>query len=164
MELKRGDIIMSYEKSITSWIVAKFTKSKYSHVGVYLGNNEYISAVPFKSVCITKTDTIKYFDVYRMKEITKEQIDKVIEFCESKINAKYDFMQCILLFYRKVSGKLKKNNSDPNENKYECSELIGEAFASQGIKFCEHIENTFPGTIADSDLTEFICSKGKIKG
>jgi len=159
MELKIGDIILSYERSIFSWIVSKFTRSKYSHSSLYLGNNEYISAIPFKNVCIRNISTIKHFDVYRVKDIDEQKILNIVEFCKERLDSKYDFLQVLILFYRKLTDKLKIYSNDPNDNKYVCSELISEAFASEGIIFNKYIENTFPGTISDSELIEFICSE-----
>lgn len=37
VEMNRGDLILSREKTLFSWLVRKVTKSEWSHVGIYLG-------------------------------------------------------------------------------------------------------------------------------
>ena len=44
--LLKGDLVLSYERTFASWVVRKFTGSQWSHVGIYTGNNKFVSSVP----------------------------------------------------------------------------------------------------------------------
>ena len=156
LAIYRGDIVLSKEQSPTSWILRKLTRSQWSHVGIYDGFGKVISAVPFKGVIYKNYgemfEKCSNVGVYRVKDMTKQRADKVIEFCEKHRDTKYDFMQAAVLGWRILTDGLKTNTGDPNPDNFVCSELVAEAFASIGINFGKIPDNVLPSTIEKSHL------------
>lgn len=145
--LRPGDIILTSEPTFASWIVQKITGCQYSHVGIYDGNNRYISSVPFKGVCAVRFSTIKDYAQYSVGGITDDERQQIVDFCTAKLGRKYDFIQALFLFWRIITDSLRTNAGDIRPNHYVCSELVAEAYASIGVNFGPIVDNVLPGTI-----------------
>ena len=154
-DILKGDIVVSRELSPGSLIIRAVTWSKWSHVGVCLGDGTFISAVPFKGVIIKPLDTVKYKAFYRLKADLHKR-HAIADFCLDRLKDKYDMALVALLAWRIFTDSLSTNTGDPAEHKYTCSELVAEACASQGIFFGAIVDNVLPVTIAKSDLVELI--------
>lgn len=155
-DLRTADIILSYENSFASWLIRKFTKSQWSHVGIYDGLGNFYSAVPFKGVCKQPLPDLERRAICRVKEINDSQRQIVIDFCQENLGKPYDFMQVLLVGWRILTHKIDTNASDPNANKYECSEFVAEMFSRVGVMFGKIIDNVLPETIWASPLVERI--------
>jgi len=160
LKIERGDLVLSKEQSPISWILRKISKSQWSHVGIYDGRGKVISAVPFKGVVYKSYGDMfskcTNVGVYRVKGLSVEKADKVIEFCEKHKDTKYDFMQAAVLGWRILTKSLKTNTGDPNPNNFVCSELVAEAFESVGVSFARIADNVLPVTIEKSNLVRRI--------
>ena len=151
--LKPGDLILSSEDSLSSWVVQKVTNSLWSHVGVYTGDGNFISAVPFQGVCLKALTKVDRYGVYRVKGLDDNQRAQVVRFCVERVGWPYDFVQILLLGWRIFTDRLKTNAGDPYPTKYVCSELVAEAYASVGVFFGKIVDNVLPGTIAKNKDT-----------
>ena len=111
-----------------------------------------IGAVPKRGVSFTKFFEIENKAIYRVRDMPSEDIKKVIYFALDKLDHPYDYLQCLLLFYRIFVDMLTVYEGDPNPDKFICSELVAKAFLSVGIEFGNIVDNVLPGTIASSSL------------
>jgi hypothetical protein len=147
-----GDIVLSRESTLTSWVIRKFTRSGWSHAGLYLDQDRLASAVPMKGVCFRSIDVAKTREVYRYTGLTEEQRRMIRSFAINNIGKPYDMKQVFLLGLRIVMGKIDEYEGDPNPNAFECLEFVSEAYAHAGIKLCKCVDNLLPNMITNSPL------------
>lgn len=131
MKLKKYDIILcKNSNTFISLLIRFFTKDKYSHSQLYLGDNHIIDTLYPKGVTIKHINrSLGYFDVFRYKyDITQRQSEKIDEFIQKKLNTKYDLIELFMQIF-KIDGGYK--------NEYTCISLIIEAFKYAGINLGE---------------------------
>jgi uncharacterized protein YycO len=151
-----GDIVLSRESTFSSWIIRKFTRSDWSHAGLYIADNQLASAVPMQGVCIRELAVAKTRSIYRYIGLVEEQRQLIRNFITNNVGKKYDMMQVFLLAWRIITGKIDKNEGDPNPEAFECLEFVAEAYLSAGIKICKIADNLLPNMITTSPLFERI--------
>jgi hypothetical protein len=152
-----GDVIFfKRNSSFISRIIAKVTKSEYTHVGLIVAYDELtntatiIESDRFVDTRVNRItlDDDKYV-VYTTGEKSKEQVDKIIKFSYRHINVKYDYLQILGLF---ISLLFKGENRYFNsKNKLICSELIDLAYYTASV---ERINNVNLGNITPQELLE----------
>lgn len=147
-----GDIVLSRESTFSSWVIRKFTKSDWSHAGLYFATDQLASAVPMKGVCYRSVDVAKTREVYRCTGLTDSQKAGLKDFVTKTIGKPYDMKQVFLLGWRIIIGKVDEYEGDPNPNAFECLEFVSEAYASVGIKLCKCVDNLLPNMITTSPL------------
>lgn len=156
MALQRGDIIVSREDTFSSWLMRVVTQSAWSHASLYVDNMLIVSSVPFCGVSVTSLHDVRTWKAYRVKNITDAQRDGATMYATDRIGRPYDFLQALLLGYRLLSDTIDVNDGDPSPDRYVCSELVAEAYASQGVVFGKIVDNVLPGVLAKSPLVEEI--------
>lgn len=152
-ELRAGDLILTSEKSFTSWVVRAITGCQYSHVGIYGGDGNYISAHPVHGVCSVPFEGIQEYAQFRVTGLTPQQRAAVVAFCTARIGKTYDYVQILVLFWRIITDSLMTAEGDMCPDSYVCSELVAEAYASIGVNFGRVVDNVLPGTIIRSERT-----------
>ena len=152
--LMNGDIILSRESTMASWVIRKATSSEWSHVGLFFNQTDFISAVPFKGVCVQNISVVKTSAVYRLKGITEDQREALRTFVFSKMGTPYDMRQVFLLGWRILTNTINKHGDDPTPTKYECMEFVAEAYNSIGVQFGKYVDNLLPNMIVNSPLLE----------
>jgi uncharacterized protein YycO len=164
--LKVCDILLYRGAGFTSWLIQAGTKSEYSHVAVVVGpeiflgvesNTGHQSGV--RAMDLRKSDGQKV-DVFRIKNSSDFDPEKVISFLVGHLGAKYDTPGVVWLGVLKAAsfmtgGAVKKHNQFQKEKDYFCSELVYQAFKEGGLDIVPQInaaEITSPGDIANSPL------------
>lgn len=162
MNLEPGDLIFTYKKmSLFSWLIRKVSKTPYSHVSIYIGNDQVIeSAYLSKGVAINQN---KYFtekynhSVYRVKT-SPENIAKVIEFAKSKDSVKYAILQVAFLGMLYLCGWIKQSILKIDVDKgMTCSEFVATCYKHVGIELAAYPSASTPYELTLSkDLEKII--------
>lgn len=158
----RGSLILVRNKGFVGYLIRKVTNSYWNHVGIVEDDKTIIEST-FKNG-VVRTDLNDFindskakkleFALYRIKDISNEQIDTIVKFVSDRIGHKYDFFQFISLFFMFLLRVTRRIEPIDNTNKWLCSELIAEGAYQAGIKFQENIDpdNITPEDIASSDI------------
>lgn len=110
-QLLPGDIILrGYNHYLDGWLIP----GKYSHAGIYIGDNKIIHAI---SKGVTEIDTIDYMQCDRLLVLRPTSgSENAVEYAKSNIGSDYDF---------------KFNNSDSSA--FYCFELVAKAYSQLAI-------------------------------
>jgi len=118
--MERGDIVLTHWGTIKSHVVSLFTRSQYSHCGLYLGHYVLIHST------MAGVDISEWVDwrkrklkILRPKNATTQQKAQVLNYCFSKFGEPYVLfggLSCTSLIYEAylsagidlLSGKRKK--------------------------------------------------------
>jgi len=161
--MKQGNLILVRNYDPVSKIIRKVLKCEYNHVGYFI-EDEVIVEANFKGV--EKVNYSNYFnrklnkkvdyDIYRIQNITEDQIKIMSEFISSKIGQKYDIVQFISIFLMLVLHITRRVEPIELGSRWICSELIAEGAYKAGIEFKEDVDpdNTTPYDIFSSDIIE----------
>jgi len=160
----KGCLILIRNSGIVSKLIRKLTHSEWNHVGIFENNNHIIESTFRNGVVRTKfinfleekkQGKIENFDIYKIKDITEDQKNIMVQFIIERIGHKYDFFQFICLGLMLLVGLTRKIEPIDDTNKWLCSELIAEGAYQAGIKFHENIDpdNITPGDIVSSKIT-----------
>jgi len=138
-----GDVIFfrKNNKSIISRLIAKITKSEFTHVGLIIGydeNTNMIKIIESNRFVNTRVNTIELnkcrHTIYTTKEEkTEEQIYTIMKLAYEYVGVKYDYLQVIGLFLSLLFKKKRKPWFN-SKNKLICSELIDIIYHKVGIK------------------------------
>lgn len=88
----------------TSWIdraIEYFTKSKWSHVAIYVGDGQCIEAQGQRTVGFQSLSFYPSYDVISMN-LNAEQQKRIVDFLYSQIGKPYDYVDILILFVRCV--------------------------------------------------------------
>lgn len=136
-----GDIIFVQGRGWISKQIMAVTKCEYSHVAMAISDEMLIEANPRKGVCIrpiSKYDKCKK-KIMRLKDQTK--VPKMIQFCESKLDGGYDFINALRLVLKFIF-RSKRTLSDLDiKEAFICSELLASAAEFSGFCFSENIHD-----------------------
>ncbi len=124
--IKPGDILFceckNKDYSIFGW----------DHCSIYIGNNEFIEAVPDKGVWITNFSVYstwaKNFRFAYVKGVSEKQRNAAVDFAMSQLDKSYQYKNSS--FFHFIG--LRKDNSSESKEWY-CSELVWAAYYNQGI-------------------------------
>lgn len=155
-----GDIVF-FKKDKTSFIsriIAKITKSEFTHVGLIIGydeNTNIVKIVESDRFVDTRINTIelkkcRHVIYTTTEEKTKEQIYMIMKLAYKYVGVKYDYLQVIGLFFSLLFKK-KRSAWFNSKNKLICSELIDIIYYKVGIKR-KNIYNL--GNITPQELLE----------
>jgi len=127
MNPQNGDILLLKGKSLFSKIVKWWTKSEYSHSAMFATPHLVIES-DFGGVQFNLTEKYKNmdYDVYRHKDITRNQQEKVFYWSFSKTDKGYDHMGLL--------GIVLGTTSLDNKSRYWCSEFNMDAYIHAGVK------------------------------
>jgi Permuted papain-like amidase enzyme, YaeF/YiiX, C92 family len=137
-----GDVVFfkKNETSFISRIIAKMTKSEYTHVGLIVafdnlsGEITIIESDRFVNTRINRItlDDTKYV-IFTTGDKPKEQVDRIVKFAYRHLGVKYDYLQILGLFLSLLlKGKVDRLFS--SKNKLICSELIDLAYYTSSVK------------------------------
>lgn len=169
MKMQKGDIILVADRSyrdgkfnkIWSFFVGIIQRSKYSHVGIAVDSKMIIEAIASGVVC--RENKYSHYDVYRIKDITLDQINRMVEFAQSEVGDAYDWKALIYLGWLYITFRKDQANAWQDENKWLCSELISYIARSVGYILWPHCSDdagVAPENIADSALTYYVETVG----
>jgi Permuted papain-like amidase enzyme, YaeF/YiiX, C92 family len=160
-----GDVIFfKKDSSFISRIIAKVTKSEYTHVGLIVAYDDLtntatiIESDRFVNTRVNRITLDDKYVVYTTGEKPKEQTDRIIKFAYRNLNVKYDYLQILgLLISLLFKGENRYFNSS---NKLICSELIDLAYYTAGVKRLNSVNlgNITPQELLD--IYEFKVRKG----
>jgi len=144
-KLHIGDILLTSTRHIISKVIEWWTISRWSHVGVYVGDGLVIEAtfprvrkVPvstFLKGC-TEVCVLRHIQWDTLEDVQRKSF---LEFLESKVGKPYDIRGLLSFVCRR---------SIQNKSGYFCSELVSEAFSSIGIP----IERKRPSWTTPEDI------------
>ena len=134
MVMQTGDVVFfRAEDTWISKLIAKLTKSDYTHVGLALDNHRIIEANRFVDTRIVHFQyDEKIHSLYRSKEVDDTIKEKIYTKAIQYEKYPYDYLQVIRWGIRLIFGW---NMSISNRaNKLICSELIDFVFLASGLK------------------------------
>ena len=167
------DILLYRGTGFNAWFIKFLTKSRYSHVAVVVdpGTSKGIESNTGHRSGVRKFDLSKLdmsaVDVYRLYPQYQVEVKTVIGYLDDRLGARYDWFGVIFLGFLKLLSLLtltilKPHNWWQRKQDYFCSELVWEAFASDGIDLTPQTggsDITSPGDIAESPMLQHINSK-----
>ena len=162
------DILLYRGHGLTAWVIQRLSRSKFSHVALVVNpsmnlgiesNTGHQAGV--KAFDLRKLD-MSMVSVYRLKSKYSVDREKVISYLVDRLGAWYDLIGVIFLGFLKLLSLLtftiaKPHNWWQKKRDYFCSELVWEAFASDGMDLVPQTggsDVTSPGDIANSPLLE----------
>lgn len=167
--MKPGDILLFQGRGKLSRLIRWGTGSKYSHVAICVSPKMYLAIESHTRGGVRARDLRKIedpYDIYRIKETDSYNLDGVVSFLVSRLNAGYDFFGvfwlAIIKLLRKMGIKILENISNEwqRSRDYFCSELCYEAFYNGGgldiVPNIPEASITSPGDISKSPLIELV--------
>ena len=150
--LKRFDIIFYKGESIISRIIQRVTNSEYSHVAfvldaLHLLQSDWRTPVSIHHLAYP----YGHYDIYRLKiTLTDQEMEEVFMFIRERLSAPYDWKLILSRFFHILIGTpiLK------SEARYNCDELIVDAFRHVGVNLIEGDVLMTPDTLSKSALLE----------
>lgn len=147
-KLKKGDIILSTSTEGTSRLIRAVTRSDISHAMLYVANGSVMDSTS-EGVQARNIEKMFYEDecalyVFRPTMIlSKEKIDRVVEYVRSETGAPYTRKEAISSVLSPVSRG--------GEDQF-CSRLVARAFASVGLKISDNPDFATPADIQKSPV------------
>lgn len=134
-----GDVIFFKKNdSFISRIIAYFTKSEYTHVGLIVAYDELSNIATIiesdrfvdTRINIIELDQQKH-EIYTVDK-SQDETDRVLEYAYKSVGIKYDYLQILGLLISLVFGT--EYRFFDRKNKLICSELIDLSYYKAGIK------------------------------
>ena len=169
--MQAGDILL-FKKGVHFWesIIAWGTNSKYCHVAVCI-DPEMDLAIEAMAGSGVRARDIRLipneYDIYRIKEIYRYNLNSTISHLVSKLNLHYDYLGVSFLGVLKILAKCFDNlnqitNKIQKDKDYFCSELVYEAFKIAGgldiVPDVPAADVTSPADIANSKILKKVKS------
>jgi len=161
----KGHILLLRTNTFVGKQIREMTDSYYNHVGMFISEKEIIEAsmlgvkiTPFSKFEELKSKGKLDYGIYKVKGVTNEQLEIMIDFLTEKLGFTYDFIQFIsLLFFFIFKWNRKKEPVDV-PNAFICSELMSGALDKAGLQFSENVDKDCitPGDIENSKILERI--------
>ncbi|MBO8161170.1 MAG: hypothetical protein H0Z24_05990 [Thermosipho sp. (in: Bacteria)] len=151
MNLKVGDIVFIKPKGFISTLIAKLTKSEYSHVAIIYSTNNPPSILDATWEG-TKIRPLSYYDdrgydIYRLKEELNNFDEFLIRnWILNNIDVKYDYIQLVSFLNRIIFHVNKIFN---NPDKFVCSEMVDRLYKHLGIDLVPQYKD---GNVTPEDL------------
>lgn len=157
MKIESCDILMVKNRGWISRLIRIITRGHYDHCAVFVNEYEIVEAIPagVKLNNIQKYKDVELkgnskYDIYRFPGLLLEKKEKIVEFLRKEIGTKYDEKQFIILWLRYIFHiSRKKPIERKQDKKWICSELLGEAFFSAGIRISDRVS---PDTLVPADI------------
>ena len=142
--VKPGDLFFCESKN-------KDYEPGWDHVGIYIGNNEFIEAVPDQNVWITNLSFIqtwaKDITYGTVKTSNEAQRQNAIEFVKSQLGKPYDPYKCFIMPWFN-----RPKDPSPDAKAWYCSELIWAAYYNQGINI-DRNGNRYPPYVGPTEIS-----------
>jgi len=111
-----GDFLFFLPKTKIDRFVCRYAGA-YSHCGLYIDDYMFISARPYRGIDFDMIDEYNhFFDIYRIKDITKKERIELIKVAIGYRGKKYDLKQAIALPFKYILPFRSAN--------YFCSEFL----------------------------------------
>ncbi len=167
-QLKPLDILLYKGTGFTSWVIEWLSKSPYSHIALVVnpGMNLGIESNTGHQAGVRAFDlrriAVEQVDVFRLKPQYSVDQETVISYLVGHLGVGYDYWGVICLGLLKIFSLLsftlfRPHNSFQRNKDYFCSELVWEAFASDGLDLVPQTgaaDITSPGDIAKSEVVD----------
>lgn len=157
-QLQEFDLIFFKGTTWVGKLVKFFTGEKYSHTAIaldpfHLVETNYNTPVAVRHIKISTKD----YDVYRLKKpLTTTQRLLILQFIHNEISKKYDWKFLFTRWLNLLFG-IKPLNS---KNRYNCDELVLEAFRVVGISLINDDVFMTPEKLSKSELLEKVVYTG----
>jgi hypothetical protein len=134
-----GDVLFFKKTdSLISKVIAKFTSSEYTHVGLIVAFDELtnvatiIESERFVRTRINRVQLTDRHVVYSTGNLTEEKRNLILKYAYSSLGAKYDYSLILGIIVSLVF----KGSRDyfNNANRFICSEFIDIAYYKTGVK------------------------------
>jgi uncharacterized protein YycO len=135
--LAKGDVILSFNtENKLSDIIANVTKSKYSHVMMYIGNGNVVES-SIHGVAITpfKHYIQPHYNIRVLSPImSDDKKEQVVKESLALLGKKYGYLHLVWYAFLRLirQSENPKFQLDLNPNKLVCSEAIATAYANIG--------------------------------
>lgn len=162
-----GDIIFFKKtNSLASRIIANFTTSEYTHVGLIVAYDDMtgvatiIESNRFIKTKISRIQLTELHTVFSTGSKSEEVQNNIIKYSHSKIGTEYDYLQVFGLFLS-LAFKGERKALFNSTNRFICSELIDLAYYKAGVK---RKHNMNIGNVTPQELIEVYDLKDIRKG
>lgn len=159
MNLKPGDIVLERQHKTESNIIAKYTKSHYSHAMIYDGttlmeatmDGGVFSKVPNRFFVVHEMD----LKVLRLKKpIPSYAIEKIVSYAGEVVGSAYSVPEAM-----KAATILKVKPGDlkllqKSCKRQFCSRLVAQCYERANILLVNNVQYCSPGDLERSDLLE----------
>ncbi|TWT27870.1 hypothetical protein [Planomicrobium sp. CPCC 101110] len=148
--LEQFDLIFYRGETPIARIIQRLTESQYSHVAMVIDPLHLIQLDWKTPVSIQHLAyPISQYDIYRLKiALTAEERGRVILFIREWISTGYDWK----LIFSRLFNILFGTPIISSANRYNCDELIVDAFRHVGINLIERDIKLNPDTLSKSKL------------
>jgi hypothetical protein len=121
--MQTGDLIFFKGSSLISKIIAKLTKSPYTHVVIALDEYRVLEADRFiKSRIVTMSVDLEVHHVYRARDMNQKHAEAIMTLIQSHEGYSYDYSQIFKWFVYLTTGwSVPLTN---RANKLFCSEVV----------------------------------------
>jgi len=120
-------------KGFWAAMIRWFTRSKYSHVSIAMGDETVYEAKPGKGVIKTTLKSIEGISPFVFKIGTGIDVYAVRTFCDAQLGTRYDYWS-VLCFILGIKPRRSKT-------RYFCSEFVADACAAGGQNLQERVES-----------------------
>lgn len=135
--MRPGDVLFYRGTSFISKAIAWVENSPYTHVALYIGDNQLIEANSGIKSRIRDIEPSEDFEVHSFKDITDDQRDRLVKAARHLVGYKYDYAQIVRDFIRIEFHTYL--SFIQTKNAYICSDIIDVPAYIAGIKrhnFC----------------------------
>lgn len=142
MQLVVGDMIFYKSNTLMGKIIGRLTKSEYSHVAMYVGDNKIVEADRFIKSRITDfvVEDKKLVKIMRYKhQLTNEQRTEILVNLDNVVGLTYDYLTIFYLFL-KLAFSVDTTNTVNDLNKFICSELVDYVYYTVGVDLVPDVE------------------------
>lgn len=143
MKLEVGDIIFYKSNSFIGKVITKLTDSEYSHVAMYVGDNQIVEADRFIKSRKTELNVVdkRLIKVMRVNGGLDEQRRMLLLASLPHVLGKsYDYVRIGYLFIKLLLNMDTKNIVN-DLNTFFCSELVDYLYLLIGIDLVPHVES-----------------------
>jgi len=141
-KLQKGDIILiSTSENFISWLIQRFTKSIWSHIGIYIGEGQWVEATMSKVKISSIYNLVNQYNYRKLRILRlKKELDPDIQniiINESKkcIGLRCNILGNLKLVLSIIFGKTYFIKHLQSRKQFYCNKFIGEVFSKIGIKF-----------------------------
>ncbi|AZU98923.1 putative cell wall-associated hydrolase [Bacillus phage pW2] len=152
-----GNLVFFKEaNSFISRLIAKVTKSEFTHVGLIVEHDETTGIVTiiesnrFIRTRVKRLQLNERHVIYTIGNQPQEVVDNIVKFAYKNLGRRYDYLQILGLFIS-LSFRRERNIYFNSKNKLICSELVDLAYYTSGVK---RKTNQNLGNITPQELLE----------
>ena len=159
--MRTGYILAQKNYSFFGNQIRKLTKCEYSHVGVFVDEDNIVEAkmtgvakTPFSTFEKYRVEGKIEFDLFKFKRITERKKWGMITFLNDQVGKRYDMLQMVVVGFMIAFNFNRKIGPFEINDAFTCSEIVAEAANSVGIQFSTliDVDGITPADTLNSDL------------